>query len=64
MTHRLVGLTSRAPDDACCGGYTGPWDFYYPDPPRLAGTGMEHFGDRLSFDYIWRVRPPLHQTIP
>jgi cbb3-type cytochrome oxidase cytochrome c subunit/mono/diheme cytochrome c family protein len=42
-------------DDACCGGDTGPGDFYYRILRGWAGTGMENFGDRLSVDDIWRV---------
>jgi cytochrome c oxidase cbb3-type subunit 2/cytochrome c oxidase cbb3-type subunit I/II len=42
-------------DDACCGGDTGPGDFYYPILRGWPGTGMENFGDRLSVDDIWRV---------
>lgn len=42
-------------DDACCGGDTGPGDFYYRILRGWTGTGMENFGDRLSVDDIWRV---------
>ncbi len=42
-------------DDACCGGDTGPGDFYYRILRGWAGTGMENFGDRLSVNDIWRV---------
>jgi cytochrome c oxidase cbb3-type subunit 2 len=42
-------------DDACCGGDTGPGDFYYRILRGWIGTGMENFGDRLSVDDIWRV---------
>jgi cytochrome c oxidase cbb3-type subunit II len=42
-------------DDACCGGDTGPGDFYYRILRGWPGTGMENFGDRLSVDDIWRV---------
>jgi cbb3-type cytochrome oxidase cytochrome c subunit len=42
-------------DDACCGGDTGPGDFYYRVLRGWTGTGMENFGDRLSVDDIWRV---------
>ncbi|MDX6514294.1 MAG: cytochrome c oxidase cbb3-type subunit [Gaiellaceae bacterium] len=42
-------------DDACCGGDTGPGDFYYRILHGWPGTGMENFGDRLSVDDIWRV---------
>ena len=43
------------PDDACCGGDTGPGDFYYRILRGWTGTGMENFGDRLSVNDIWRV---------
>ena len=43
------------PDDACCGGDTGPGDFYYRILRGWPGTAMENFGDRLSVDDIWRV---------
>src|SRR3954451_8742540 len=43
------------PDDACCGGDTGPGDFYYRILRGWTGTGMENFGERLSVDDIWRV---------
>jgi cytochrome c oxidase cbb3-type subunit II len=42
-------------DDACCGGDTGPGDFYYRILRGWTGTAMENFGDRLSVDDIWRV---------
>src|SRR5213075_3114537 len=42
-------------DDACCGGDTGPGDFYYRILHGWPGTAMENFGDRLSVDDIWRV---------
>ncbi len=42
-------------DDACCGGDTGPGDFYYRILRGWSGTGMENFGDRLSVNDIWRV---------
>jgi cytochrome c oxidase cbb3-type subunit 2 len=42
-------------DDACCGGDTGPGDFYYRILRGWSGTGMENFGERLSVDDIWRV---------
>jgi len=42
-------------DDACCGGDTGPGDFYYRSLRGWPGTAMENFGDRLSVDDIWRV---------
>jgi cytochrome c oxidase cbb3-type subunit II len=42
-------------EDACCGGDTGPGDFYYRILHGWPGTGMENFGDRLSVDDIWRV---------
>src|SRR6266511_2784150 len=42
-------------DDACCGGDTGPGDFYYRILHGWPGTGMENFGERLSVDDIWRV---------
>jgi cytochrome c oxidase cbb3-type subunit 2/cytochrome c oxidase cbb3-type subunit I/II len=41
--------------DACCGGDTGPGDFYYRILRGWTGTGMENFGERLSVDDIWRV---------
>jgi cytochrome c oxidase cbb3-type subunit 2 len=50
-------------DDACCGGDTGPGDFYYRILRGWPGTGMENFGDRLSVDDIWRVVLFL-KTIP
>jgi cytochrome c oxidase cbb3-type subunit II len=42
-------------DDACCGGDTGPGDFYFRILRGWTGTGMENFGDRLSVNDIWRV---------
>jgi cytochrome c oxidase cbb3-type subunit 2 len=42
-------------DDACCGGDTGPGDFYYRILHGWPGTAMENFGDRLSVNDIWRV---------
>jgi cbb3-type cytochrome oxidase cytochrome c subunit/mono/diheme cytochrome c family protein len=42
-------------DDACCGGDTGPGDFYYRILHGWPGTAMENFGDRLTVDDIWRV---------
>ena len=42
-------------DDACCGGDTGPGDFYYRILRGWPGTGMENFGDRLSVNDIWRL---------
>jgi cytochrome c oxidase cbb3-type subunit II len=42
-------------DDACCGGDTGPGDFYYRILRGWTGTGMENFGDRLSVNDIWRL---------
>jgi len=42
-------------DDACCGGDTGPGDFYYRILHGWPGTAMENFGERLSVDDIWRV---------
>src|SRR6266576_1918148 len=42
-------------DDACCGGDTGPGDFYYRILRGWSGTAMENFGDRLSVNNIWRV---------
>jgi cytochrome c oxidase cbb3-type subunit II len=51
------------PDDACCGGDTGPGDFYYRILRGWTGTGMENFGDRLSVNDIWRVVLFL-KTIP
>jgi hypothetical protein len=50
-------------DDACCGGDTGPGDFYYRVLRGWTGTGMENFGDRLSVNDIWRVVLFL-KTIP
>ena len=47
--------TSPSADDACCGGDTGPGDFYYRILRGWPGTAMENFGDRLSVDDIWRV---------
>ncbi len=54
-------FTSR--DDACCGGDTGPGDFYYRILRGWPGTAMENFGDRLSVNDIWRVVLFL-KTIP
>lgn len=42
-------------DDACCGGDTGPGDFYYRILRGWPGTAMENFGERLSVDDIWRL---------
>jgi cytochrome c oxidase cbb3-type subunit 2 len=42
-------------DDACCGGDTGPGDFYFRILRGWTGTGMENFGERMSVDDIWRV---------
>jgi cbb3-type cytochrome oxidase cytochrome c subunit len=42
-------------NDACCGGDTGPGDFYYRILRGWPGTAMENFGERLSVDDIWRV---------
>ena len=42
-------------DDACCGGDTGPGDFYFRILRGWPGTAMENFGDRLCVDDIWRV---------
>src|SRR6266516_1979721 len=42
-------------DDACCGGDTGPGDFYFRILHGWPGTAMENFGERLSFADIWRV---------
>jgi mono/diheme cytochrome c family protein len=42
-------------DDACCGGDTGPGDFYFRILRGWTGTAMENFGERLSVDDIWRV---------
>jgi cytochrome c oxidase cbb3-type subunit 2 len=42
-------------DDACCGGDTGPGDFYFRILRGWTGTAMENFGDRLSVNDIWRV---------
>jgi cytochrome c oxidase cbb3-type subunit II len=42
-------------DDACCGGDTGPGDFYYRILRGWPGTAMENFGDRLTVNDIWRV---------
>src|SRR6266480_2339781 len=50
-------------DDACCGGDTGPGDFYYRILRGWSGTAMENFGDRLSVNNIWRVVLFL-KTIP
>src|SRR6266511_3076858 len=45
----------RGKEDACCGGDTGPGDFYYRILRGWPGTAMENFGERLSVDDIWRV---------
>ncbi|MFL5962959.1 MAG: cbb3-type cytochrome c oxidase subunit II [Gaiellaceae bacterium] len=50
-------------DDACCGGDTGPGDFYFRILHGWPGTAMENFGDRLSVDDIWRVAMFV-KTIP
>jgi cytochrome c oxidase cbb3-type subunit II len=50
-------------DDACCGGDTGPGDFYFRILRGWPGTAMENFGERLSVDDIWRVVLFL-KTIP
>jgi cytochrome c oxidase cbb3-type subunit II len=50
-------------DDACCGGDTGPGDFYYRILRGWPGTAMENFGERLAVDDIWRVVLFL-KTIP
>jgi cytochrome c oxidase cbb3-type subunit 2 len=50
-------------DDACCGGDTGPGDFYYRILHGWPGTAMENFGDRLAVNDIWRVVLFL-KTIP
>ena len=50
-------------DDACCGGDTGPGDFYYRILHGWPGTAMENFGDRLSVDDIWRLSMFI-KTIP
>jgi cytochrome c oxidase cbb3-type subunit II len=50
-------------DDQCCGGDTGPGDFYYRVLRGWPGTAMENFGERLSVDDIWRVVLFL-KTIP
>jgi cytochrome c oxidase cbb3-type subunit 2 len=42
-------------DDACCGGDTGPGDFYYRILRGWPGTAMENFGDRLTVNDIWRL---------
>ena len=42
--------TSPSADDACCGGDTGPGDFYYRILRGWPGTAMENFGDRLSVE--------------
>jgi cytochrome c oxidase cbb3-type subunit II len=42
-------------DDQCCGGDTGPGDFYYRVLHGWPGSAMENFGERLSVDDIWRV---------
>lgn len=53
MSPPPADFTSK--DDACCGGDTGPGDFYYRILRGWTGTAMENFGDRLSVDDIWRV---------
>jgi cytochrome c oxidase cbb3-type subunit II len=53
MSPPPADFTSK--DDACCGGDTGPGDFYYRILRGWPGTGMENFGERLSVDDIWRV---------
>ena len=50
-------------DDQCCGGDTGPGDFYYRILKGWPGTAMENFGTRLSVTDIWRVVMFL-KTIP
>jgi cbb3-type cytochrome c oxidase subunit II len=50
-------------DDACCGGDTGPGDFYYRILHGWPGTAMENFGDRLTVDDIWRLAMFI-KTIP
>jgi cbb3-type cytochrome c oxidase subunit II len=50
-------------DDACCGGDTGPGDFYFRILHGWPGTAMENFGDRLSVDDIWRLAMFV-KTIP
>jgi cytochrome c oxidase cbb3-type subunit 2 len=50
-------------NDACCGGDTGPGDFYYRILHGWPGTAMENFGDRLSVDDIWRLAMFV-KTIP
>src|SRR6059036_3940256 len=51
----LLRRHERSADDACCGGDTGPGDFYYRILRGWPGTAMENFGERLSVDDIWRV---------
>jgi cytochrome c oxidase cbb3-type subunit II len=53
MSPPPADFTSK--DDACCGGDTGPGDFYYRILRGWPGTAMENFGERLSVDDIWRV---------
>ena len=53
MSPPPADFTSK--DDACCGGDTGPGDFYYRILRGWPGTAMENFGDRLSVNDIWRV---------
>jgi cytochrome c oxidase cbb3-type subunit 2 len=53
MSPPPADFTSK--DDACCGGDTGPGDFYYRILRGWTGTAMENFGERLSVDDIWRV---------
>ena len=50
-------------DDACCGGDTGPGDFYYRILRGWPGTAMENFGDRLSRRRHLACRP-LRQDDP
>ncbi len=50
-------------DDACCGGDTGPGDFYYRILRGWPGTAMENFGDRLS-RRRHLARRPLHEDDP
>jgi cbb3-type cytochrome oxidase cytochrome c subunit/mono/diheme cytochrome c family protein len=61
MSPPPADFTSK--DDACCGGDTGPGDFYYRILHGWPGTGMENFGERLSVDDIWRVTMFV-KTIP
>src|SRR5205809_1916086 len=41
-------------DDACCGGDTGPGDFYYRILRGWPGTAMENFCERVSVADTWR----------